>query len=75
LSRTVKTYLNANGLVTPVKPFPYTPQAGETFTIYPGCDKVGQIGGDIAAGTCQVKFSNIARFKGTPFVPTPENAR
>jgi uncharacterized phage protein (TIGR02218 family) len=34
---------------------------GDTFAIRAGCDK--------SAGTCQTKFSNIANFRGEPFIP------
>jgi uncharacterized phage protein (TIGR02218 family) len=42
------------------------PAAGDTFTVYKGCDK--------KASTCQSKFGNQAKFKGFPFVPAPETA-
>lgn len=40
---------------------PYSIQAGDEFTIIAGCDKT--------SGTCITKFSNIANFRGEPFVP------
>lgn len=53
--------------IVPMFPFPYAPQVGDAFTLLPGCDKTA------GAGGC-LKFNNFARFKGTPRVPTPENA-
>lgn len=40
--------------------------AGDTFDIYPGCDKT--------QATCNTKFSNLINFAGTPYVPVPETA-
>ena len=64
LSRTVKTY--TSGAHTLAFPFPYVPTIGDTFTTYPGCDKL--------ASTCNVKFSNINNFGGHPNIPAPETA-
>jgi uncharacterized phage protein (TIGR02218 family) len=36
-------------------------QAGDTFTIEPGCDKT--------PATCQNKFTNIVNFQGEPYIP------
>lgn len=62
----VKVYLNSGGTVFFVVPLPATPSAGDTFTIYPGCDKT--------QATCQAKFANLANFGGFPYVPVPETA-
>lgn len=62
VTRTVKTY--APGVVTLAYPLPKAVTVGDTFTIYPGCDK--------RLITCDTKFSNVARFRATPFVPAPE---
>lgn len=40
---------------------PFTIQAGDTFTIWAGCDK--------SAATCQSKFGNIINFRGFPRQP------
>lgn len=52
-------------------PFPAAVQVGDTFTVYPGCDKL--------EATCQNNnsavgpaFNNGIHFSGTPFVPVPE---
>lgn len=63
LVRTIKTYKNASGEVTIIYPLPYLPQAGDAFTIYPGCDKT--------QSTCTNKFNNVAHFRGFPYMPNP----
>jgi uncharacterized phage protein (TIGR02218 family) len=60
--RTIKSY--ASGAVSVALPLPAVPSAGDTFTIYPGCDH--------SLDTCTNKFSNEANFRGFPFVPVPE---
>lgn len=62
VTRTVKTY--APGVVNLAYPLPKPVTVGDTFTIYPGCDK--------RLTTCDTKFGNKARFRATPFVPAPE---
>jgi uncharacterized phage protein (TIGR02218 family) len=47
-------------------PLPAPPNAGDTFTAYPGCDKTQT--------TCTAKFANLANFGGFPYVPAPETA-
>jgi len=41
--------------------FPSLPSAGDAFTIEPGCNRT--------IDNCQNKFSNIANFRGEPFIP------
>lgn len=60
--RTVKAY--ASGQFWFALPLPHVPTVGDAFTVYPGCDKT--------QATCQAKFNNLARFRGFPYVPTPE---
>lgn len=62
----IKKFFNSGGEVFFVVPLPAVPSAGDTFTIYPGCDKT--------QNTCQTKFSNLANFGGFPYVPVPETA-
>lgn len=45
---------------------PFNVQVGDTFTAYPGCDKL--------LTTCQNKFVNQANFAGAPYIPSPETA-
>lgn len=63
LARTVRAY--TTGLVTTIAPFPLPPGNGDAFTITAGCDK--------RQSTCSGKFSNLTRFRGTPYIPTPES--
>jgi uncharacterized phage protein (TIGR02218 family) len=62
----VKTYQHSGGTVFFFMPLPAVTNAGDTFTIYPGCDKTQT--------TCATKFANIANFGGFPYVPAPETA-
>lgn len=64
LTRRVYGYLNASGAVSVQPPFPAAPANGDTFSIYPGCDK--------QLATCVNKFNNLAHFAGFPFVPVAE---
>lgn len=63
--RAVKTF--AGGLLTLTLPFTAAPAAGDTFTVYPGCDKL--------QATCSGKFSNLTHFTAFPYIPRPETAR
>jgi uncharacterized phage protein (TIGR02218 family) len=47
-------------------PLPFQVNAGDTFTAYPGCDKL--------QSTCLNKFNNLINFGGFPYVPVPETA-
>lgn len=47
-----------------LQPWPYAVAPGDTFTLRAGCDQL--------KATCESKFSNKARFRGTPFVPASE---
>ena len=70
LSRGIKTWVagrGAPGTVSLIAPFPVAPISGDAFQIYPGCDKT------LDANGC-AKFANTARFRGFPYVPTPETA-
>lgn len=62
--RTVKSY--AGGSFSFVLPLPAVPSVADTFAAYPGCDRT--------QATCAAKFSNIAHFKGYPYIPAPETA-
>lgn len=66
-TRSVKVYTQAGtNTLTLTSPLPFAPAAGDTFTVYPGCDKL--------QATCSGKFSNLANFRGMPYVPQPETA-
>ncbi len=62
VGRTVKAF--SSGAITTIQPWPTAVAIGDTFTMYPGCDKT--------RATCIAKFSNVIRFRGHPFVPAPE---
>jgi len=67
LARTVTFYNSSVGAFIVLNPFPTAPANGDTFTVYPGCDKT------LDADGCP-KFNNQARFKGEPYTPVPETA-
>lgn len=68
LWRSVKSWdQGAPGAIALLAPFPRAPQAGDAFAIYPGCDKT------LGANGC-AKFANTARFRGFPYVPSPDTA-
>lgn len=60
----VKWYVNASGAFSLIYPLSVVPNIGDTFTAYPGCDKL--------QATCANKFSNQANYRGFPYAPTPE---
>lgn len=60
----VKSSLNASGRIEFMRQLPSAPAGGSTFTIRPGCDK--------RQATCTTKFSNLAHYRGYPYVPSPE---
>jgi uncharacterized phage protein (TIGR02218 family) len=62
IKRTVKKYAAGNVLL--IKYLPYTPAEGDTFDIWPGCDKT--------KATCQGRFNNLTNFRGFPFIPRSE---
>lgn len=62
IRRSVKS--DAAGTFSFALPLPHVPQAGDTFTVVPGCDRT--------MASCQGKFNNLIRFRGQPFVPAPE---
>jgi uncharacterized phage protein (TIGR02218 family) len=66
LKRTVRSYDPAVGF-TFALPLPAPPSAGDGISVFAGCDKT--------IGTCRTKFNNLGRFRGMPFIPTPETVR
>jgi hypothetical protein len=59
---TVKLYDGAGGFQL-VAPLQQAPAAGDGFVAFPGCQ--------LSMADCQGKFSNLARFRGQPFIPQP----
>jgi uncharacterized phage protein (TIGR02218 family) len=62
--RTVKAWTEPHTLPL-LNPFPFDIAGGDTFTVYPGCDKTRD--------KCIV-FGNIANFGGFPYIPTVTTA-
>lgn len=63
VGRTIKA--QKAGVITTIQPWPSPVAVGDTFTLYPGCDKT--------QGTCSAKFNNLVHFRGQPYVPAPES--
>ncbi|MBT9165864.1 MAG: hypothetical protein DDT25_00526 [Chloroflexi bacterium] len=63
LRRTVKQHSLGGGL-TFALPWPAPLAAGVSLQLVPGCDRRRE--------TCADRFSNLARFRGFPYIPTPE---
>lgn len=57
----VKGWIQSTAAVQTFLAMPRAVQIGDTFTIYPGCDK--------KAITCRDKFNNIVNQRGFPFIP------
>lgn len=69
IGRTVKRHTMSGGAgvaneIAVLQPFPFPISPGDSFAIYPGCDK--------KQGTCSKKFNNVIRFRGKPYVPAAE---
>ncbi len=62
--RSIRAY--EPGVVQITLPLRSAPQIGDSFTVYPGCDG--------RQSTCLTKFNNLPKFRGQPYVPTPETA-
>ena len=60
--RTVKSW-DGNLTLSLLNPLPFAVMAGDTFQVYPGCDKLG--------GTCSL-FANFPNFGGFYWIPAPE---
>lgn len=61
IRRSVRT--SSSGAITTILPFPKLPGEGDSFIIYPGCDKTRD--------TCK-KYGNQDNFKGFLYIPVPE---
>lgn len=69
MARTVKmATAGAPGTIQLMFPFPSAPQAGDTFNIFPGCDKT------FAGSNGCPKFANTARWRGEDKIPIVETA-
>jgi uncharacterized phage protein (TIGR02218 family) len=65
LRATVKSVVAGASLAL-MYPLPAAPAAGDAFTVYAGCDHT--------PATCASRFSNLANFRGFPYVPPPQIA-
>jgi uncharacterized phage protein (TIGR02218 family) len=63
VTATIKQY--TVGHIELLVPMIAAPAIGDTFTAYAGCDK--------QKNTCNSKFANLLHFRGSPYIPTPEN--
>lgn len=66
-ARMIRSWVSGspNGTFNLLTPFPLGVSAGDSFTIYPGCNKT--------YGTCG-KFGNTNNFLGEIYIPVPETA-
>jgi uncharacterized phage protein (TIGR02218 family) len=60
----VKSSYQTNGQIIMLLPLDAMPEAGDTFKIYPGCDKT--------PATCLNKFNNFNNNRATPYIPLKE---
>lgn len=60
-SHSVKKHYAVNNVITLLVAADSTPSIGDTFTIYPGCDK--------SVAMCTSKFNNKAHNRSTPYIP------
>lgn len=63
-SRTV-VHWDGLGSLSLLNPLPFAVAVGDTFDVYPGCDK--------QQATCN-RFANIANYLGEDYIPAPETA-
>jgi uncharacterized phage protein (TIGR02218 family) len=63
-SMSVKNSYALNGRIVFIVSLDLLPAVGDTFTIYPGCEKTPAI--------CATKFDNLAKNRSTPFIPLKE---
>lgn len=57
----VSSWTQTDGVVTLFLPLYYDIQVGDTFEVFPGCNK--------RVSTCNDKFDNVINFRGEPYVP------
>jgi Phage conserved hypothetical protein BR0599/Uncharacterized conserved protein (DUF2163) len=60
--RTIKSW-DGSFTLSMLNPLPFPPAADDTFTVYPGCNKL--------LSTCGA-FGNTINYGGQPFIPQPE---
>lgn len=62
---------SSGGAFTMRNPFPVAPSIGDTFSVYPGCDKQ-QATCSNASTSVGAPFNNLPHFSGQPYIPVPE---
>lgn len=62
LRRAIQSW--ASNTFTLALALPAAPAAGDTFSVYPGCDR--------KRATCLNRFNNLAHYRGFPHIPAPE---
>lgn len=67
VSAPIKASYQTNGRIILLIPLDASPSIGDTFKIYPGCDKT--------PATCKNKFNNFSRNRATPYIPLKETIR
>ncbi len=67
LTFAVSSWASTTVTLTLTTPTPFTPSASDQFKVYPGCDL------STGSGGCG-KFSNLANFRGMPYIPDPGQA-
>jgi uncharacterized phage protein (TIGR02218 family) len=64
VSAPIKASYQTNGRIVMLIPLDAAPAVGDTFKIYPGCDKT--------PATCRDRFNNFSRNRATPYIPLKE---
>ncbi len=64
VSAPIQASYQANGRIIMLIPLDTSPAVGDTFKIYPGCDKTPE--------KCRSKFNNFNRNRATPYIPLKE---
>lgn len=67
VSAPIKASYQTNGRVILLITLDASPAVGDSFKIYPGCDKTPE--------TCKNKFNNFSRNRATPYIPLKETIR
>lgn len=62
LARAVKAW--SGSVFTMMLPFPAAPTAGDTFTVYPGCNR--------SEANCGTPFNNLVQFRAFPHIPSTD---
>jgi uncharacterized phage protein (TIGR02218 family) len=65
--RAVSKWVAGANQFTMALPFTGTPGVGDSFSVYPGCDR--------KRATCLNRFNNLVAFRGFPHIPAPESAK